>query len=201
MFIFCLPKCAWNKNHVFFWYGSYILLGWWHNTLTSTTYRRKVLGLSSGIGEPGNIKWDLSLCLLLAWIVVYFCIWKGIRSSGKVISKVKTKMGKHVFCVTHVSKNPDHPFRPYQFTRNWKAIWLESMPWRVMLSNDATNGWTPCAQGQRLIISTYPEPEEGHLQVRYISIKNVPTAVLPKTFNWICLLIKSWYILIVGLAI
>ncbi|GFR91172.1 sodium- and chloride-dependent taurine transporter-like [Elysia marginata] len=48
-------------------------------------WERKVLGLSSGVGEPGNIKWDLALCLLLAWIVVYFCICKGIKSSGKVM--------------------------------------------------------------------------------------------------------------------
>ncbi|ESP01958.1 hypothetical protein LOTGIDRAFT_111250 [Lottia gigantea] len=48
-------------------------------------WERKVLQLSSGVGSPGNIKWDLALCLLLAWIVVYFCIWKGIKSSGKVM--------------------------------------------------------------------------------------------------------------------
>ncbi|KAK3787759.1 hypothetical protein RRG08_049705 [Elysia crispata] len=48
-------------------------------------WERKVLGLSSGVGDPGNIKWDLALCLLLAWIVVYFCICKGIKSSGKVM--------------------------------------------------------------------------------------------------------------------
>ncbi|XP_060572147.1 sodium- and chloride-dependent taurine transporter-like [Ruditapes philippinarum] len=48
-------------------------------------WERKVLGLSDGVGAPGYIKWDLCLCLLLAWIVVYFCIWKGIRSSGKVM--------------------------------------------------------------------------------------------------------------------
>ncbi|KAK7474269.1 hypothetical protein BaRGS_00034512 [Batillaria attramentaria] len=46
-------------------------------------WERKVLALSSGVGEPGSIKWDLALCLLLAWIIVYFCIWKGIKSSGK----------------------------------------------------------------------------------------------------------------------
>nr|BBK07881.1 taurine transporter [Phreagena okutanii] len=48
-------------------------------------WERRVLRLSDGVGEPGNIQWDLCLCLLLAWIVVYFCIWKGIRSSGKVM--------------------------------------------------------------------------------------------------------------------
>ncbi|KAH3838912.1 sodium- and chloride-dependent taurine transporter-like isoform X5 [Dreissena polymorpha] len=48
-------------------------------------WERKVLGLSSGIDEPGVVKWDLCLCLLLAWVIVYFCIWKGIRSSGKVM--------------------------------------------------------------------------------------------------------------------
>ncbi|WAR01045.1 SC6A8-like protein [Mya arenaria] len=47
-------------------------------------WERKVLDISDGVGEPGPIKWDLCLCLLLAWIVVYFCIWKGIKGSGKV---------------------------------------------------------------------------------------------------------------------
>lgn len=51
-------------------------------------FRRKVLSLSAGVGEPGSVKWDLALCLLLAWVIVYFCIWKGIRSSGKVTDGV-----------------------------------------------------------------------------------------------------------------
>lgn len=63
--------------------------------LNVNTYRRKVLRLSSGIDEPGIVKWDLLLCLLLAWIVVYFCIWKGIRSSGKVICETENKKRKH----------------------------------------------------------------------------------------------------------
>ena len=44
-----------------------------------------MLAISEGIDEIGPAKWDLALCLLLAWIVVYLCICKGIRSSGKVI--------------------------------------------------------------------------------------------------------------------
>ncbi|XP_016846984.1 sodium-dependent proline transporter isoform X2 [Anolis carolinensis] len=40
---------------------------------------------SSGIGDPGAIRWNLCLCLLLAWVIVYLCILKGVKSSGKVV--------------------------------------------------------------------------------------------------------------------
>ncbi|POI22753.1 hypothetical protein CIB84_013499, partial [Bambusicola thoracicus] len=38
---------------------------------------------SSGIGDPGRIRWNLCLCLLLSWTIVYLCILKGVKSSGK----------------------------------------------------------------------------------------------------------------------
>lgn len=47
-------------------------------------YRHNVLGISSGIDEIGPIKWDLALCLLLVWVICFFCIWKGVKSTGKV---------------------------------------------------------------------------------------------------------------------
>ncbi|KAG9491232.1 hypothetical protein GDO78_006543 [Eleutherodactylus coqui] len=40
---------------------------------------------SSGIGDPGHIRWNLCLCLFLAWTIVYLCILKGVKSSGKVV--------------------------------------------------------------------------------------------------------------------
>uniref|UniRef100_A0A672Z3E1 Transporter n=1 Tax=Sphaeramia orbicularis TaxID=375764 RepID=A0A672Z3E1_9TELE len=46
---------------------------------------RRVLGLSGGLEEVGSVRWDLAGCLLLSWIVCYFCIWKGVKSSGKVV--------------------------------------------------------------------------------------------------------------------
>lgn len=36
-------------------------------------------------GSIGEIKWDLSLCLLLSWFIVFACLAKGIKSSGKVV--------------------------------------------------------------------------------------------------------------------
>ena len=58
--------------------------------------RRKVLQISTGIDQMGSVKWDLTLCLLLAWIVVYFCIWKGVKSSGKVIKLLRGHTGLYL---------------------------------------------------------------------------------------------------------
>ncbi|XP_033481687.1 sodium- and chloride-dependent GABA transporter 2 [Epinephelus lanceolatus] len=46
-------------------------------------WQRRVLNISTGIEALGSIQWELSLCLLLAWIICYFCVWKGVRSTGK----------------------------------------------------------------------------------------------------------------------
>ena len=34
-----------------------------------------------------EIRWQLALCLLLAWVVIFLCLSKGIKSSGKVREK------------------------------------------------------------------------------------------------------------------
>uniref|UniRef100_A0A3P9HHD0 Transporter n=1 Tax=Oryzias latipes TaxID=8090 RepID=A0A3P9HHD0_ORYLA len=57
------------------------------NTSSSVVefWERRILGLSYGIDEIGSIRWDLALCLLLAWILCYFCVWNGVKSTGKVV--------------------------------------------------------------------------------------------------------------------
>nr|CAH7746159.1 unnamed protein product [Callosobruchus chinensis] len=47
-------------------------------------YDRKVLQISSGIEDFLGMRWDLVACLIFAWILVYFAIWKSIKSSAKV---------------------------------------------------------------------------------------------------------------------
>ena len=46
--------------------------------------RRFILAISNGIDEPGEIRLPLATTLLIAWTAVYFCLYKGIKSSGKV---------------------------------------------------------------------------------------------------------------------
>ncbi|KAJ8347267.1 hypothetical protein SKAU_G00286680 [Synaphobranchus kaupii] len=45
----------------------------------------RVLGLSGGIEDMGTVRWELALCLLLSWIICFFCVWKGVKSTGKVV--------------------------------------------------------------------------------------------------------------------
>ncbi|CAK9304342.1 unnamed protein product [Gordionus sp. m RMFG-2023] len=40
---------------------------------------------SSGMHDLGSIKWELALCLLLSWAIVFLTLSKGISSAGKAI--------------------------------------------------------------------------------------------------------------------
>ncbi|XP_055514130.1 sodium-dependent serotonin transporter-like isoform X1 [Leucoraja erinacea] len=50
-------------------------------------YVRQVLMAhkSNGLGDVGGINWHLLICLLIILTLVYFSIWHGIRTSGKVV--------------------------------------------------------------------------------------------------------------------
>uniref|UniRef100_A0A452T2K2 Transporter n=1 Tax=Ursus maritimus TaxID=29073 RepID=A0A452T2K2_URSMA len=49
-------------------------------------YERGVLHLheSSGIHDIGLPQWQLSLCLMVVVIILFFSLWKGVKTSGKV---------------------------------------------------------------------------------------------------------------------
>uniref|UniRef100_A0A8B9VMF4 Transporter n=1 Tax=Anas zonorhyncha TaxID=75864 RepID=A0A8B9VMF4_9AVES len=62
----------------------------WTNSSRSPAeefYTRKVLEIqkSGGLYDVGGIRWQLLLCLFLIFTIVYFSLWKGVKTSGKVV--------------------------------------------------------------------------------------------------------------------
>ncbi|XP_062593065.1 sodium-dependent neutral amino acid transporter B(0)AT3-like [Saccostrea cucullata] len=60
------PECERSGPTTYFWY-------------------RETLNIAPSIESVSVINWKLALSLLAAWIIVYLCMIKGIKSSGKVV--------------------------------------------------------------------------------------------------------------------
>ncbi|XP_053406577.1 sodium- and chloride-dependent taurine transporter-like [Mercenaria mercenaria] len=48
-------------------------------------WEKKVLRISKGIDDPGSIVWELAVSLFVVWVLVYLCVCRGVRVSGKVV--------------------------------------------------------------------------------------------------------------------
>nr|XP_057907112.1 sodium- and chloride-dependent GABA transporter 2-like [Doryrhamphus excisus] len=57
------------------------------NTTSPVTefWEREVLHLSNNLDQLGPINWKLAVCLAVVWLICYFCVWKGVKSTGKVV--------------------------------------------------------------------------------------------------------------------
>ena len=86
--IFSLSHAHEKMKNIFLYF--FIKLKTYHLTYSITfffviiCFSYRVLRISGGLDEPGIINWDLALCLLLGWIICYLCVWKGVKSTGRV---------------------------------------------------------------------------------------------------------------------
>ncbi|KAJ8266349.1 hypothetical protein GJAV_G00129390 [Gymnothorax javanicus] len=55
------------------------------STASQQFFNHKVLDRTSGVEHTGSIRWEVCLLLLVAWILNYLCIFKGVKSTGKVV--------------------------------------------------------------------------------------------------------------------
>ncbi|KAM4628396.1 sodium- and chloride-dependent GABA transporter 2-like [Polymixia lowei] len=65
--------------------GTFKLTNQTSSSSATEFWERRVLAISGGIEEVGNIRWEVLLCLIFMWVICYFCVWKGVRSTGKVV--------------------------------------------------------------------------------------------------------------------
>lgn len=78
--IFCYEDCV-NVSLVNFICDQFVdcwffVIEFWEN---------KVLRLFGGLEVLGVFNWEVIFCLLVCWVLVYFCVWKGVKFMGKIV--------------------------------------------------------------------------------------------------------------------
>ncbi|XP_065313914.1 sodium-dependent proline transporter-like isoform X2 [Gordionus sp. m RMFG-2023] len=48
-------------------------------------FNNRMLKISDGLENMGQVQWELVLCLFFAWCGVFFCLMQGIKTTGKVV--------------------------------------------------------------------------------------------------------------------
>uniref|UniRef100_A0A8B9HQR1 Transporter n=1 Tax=Astyanax mexicanus TaxID=7994 RepID=A0A8B9HQR1_ASTMX len=80
---------AWNTPNCTHYLSTDLNVSWTNTSISPAEefYTRQVLQvhLSPGLHQLGAVSWQLALCLLFIFTIVYFSIWKGVKTSGKVV--------------------------------------------------------------------------------------------------------------------
>ncbi|XP_003227218.2 sodium-dependent serotonin transporter [Anolis carolinensis] len=79
---------AWNTKNCTNYFSNRSI-AWTDSSISPAEefYTRHVLQVhrAKGLDDLGGISWQLTLCLLFIFTIVYFSIWKGVKTSGKVV--------------------------------------------------------------------------------------------------------------------
>lgn len=78
----CVCACVYARIKFTFVYN--VRLDQQASSPTQYFWYRTTLMISKDINTPEVFNWKIALALIIAWILVYMCMIKGIASSGKV---------------------------------------------------------------------------------------------------------------------
>uniref|UniRef100_A0A8D1B1G6 Transporter n=1 Tax=Sus scrofa TaxID=9823 RepID=A0A8D1B1G6_PIG len=81
-------KNSWNTGNCTNYFSEDNVTWMLHSTSPAEEfYTRHVLQIhrSKGLQDLGGISWQLALCIMLIFTIIYFSIWKGVKTSGKVV--------------------------------------------------------------------------------------------------------------------
>ncbi|KAE8597623.1 hypothetical protein XENTR_v10016537 [Xenopus tropicalis] len=81
------PNCSETKYSNFSDYSLFGLNDTYKVTPAAEYFERGVLHLheSQGIHDLGSPRWKLTSCLIVVIVFLYFSLWKGVKTSGKVV--------------------------------------------------------------------------------------------------------------------
>ncbi|XP_034251306.1 sodium-dependent neutral amino acid transporter B(0)AT3 [Thrips palmi] len=108
------PECVTSTPTQYFWY-------------------RTTLMVSEDINSPNAFNWKIGIALVIAWILVYMCMIKGIASSGKVVYVTATfpYLVLIIFFFRGITLKGctdglRHLFTPKWHTLSDPVVWLEA---------------------------------------------------------------------------
>lgn len=68
-----------------------LVCDYYHNLFNSNIFidfcrvtSNEILGISSGIDDLKGLRMDLVICLFICWVIVFACLYNGLKSLGKV---------------------------------------------------------------------------------------------------------------------
>uniref|UniRef100_A0A3P9P3F8 Sodium-dependent dopamine transporter n=1 Tax=Poecilia reticulata TaxID=8081 RepID=A0A3P9P3F8_POERE len=78
---------TWNSPNCSDWADNSSIGDIYKATPAQEYFERAVLHIqdSNGIGDLGRPRWQLTSCLAVVIILLYFSLWKGVKTSGKVV--------------------------------------------------------------------------------------------------------------------
>ncbi|XP_048104689.1 sodium- and chloride-dependent glycine transporter 1 isoform X2 [Alosa alosa] len=140
-------------------------------------WRNYVLQISDGIGNFGEVRLPILGCLALSWIVVFLCLIRGVKSSGKVVYFTATfpYVVLTILFIRGITLEGAYQGIKYYLTPQWSKI-LDAKVWGDAASQIFYS--LGCAWGGLITMASYNKFHNNcYRDSIIISVTNCATSV------------------------